>query len=308
MFREKKILSTAEIDFLTNKVLTEELPHLIKSMDKPIYSINDVKIAPRDATYWDKQGILPKIKGPGLRRKYTLGQSIWIKLIQQMRSLGISLNTIKELKDNLLEPKIDINQLDHQLLRQIISKVNAKMDSNLSPEQLLNELTEDGPSIFYSTVFATIIFRKRFHCIVNKDGDYILYEASKYNELLSTDEEFTEFVSQPYFCLSFADAYQSLIKEWSPEPFLKETSLLTKTEMQILEMIRKKNVNSITIRYKDGEPDLIEIDEKYNISIEQRFLDVIAKNGYQKITVKTQKGKIVDFENKILKKLNEGTK
>jgi hypothetical protein len=99
-----------------------------------------------------------------------------------------------------------------------------------------------------------------------------------------------------------------LIKEWSPEPFLSKTSLLTKTELEILDYIRQDNVNSITIRYKDGEPYLIEIDEKYDISMEQRFLDVIVKDGYQKITVKTQAGVIVDFENKILQKLNKGTK
>ena len=307
-FREKNILSAEEIDFLTDAMLSEELPELAEAMDQARYSINDLKIAPRDATYWDKQEILPKIKGPGLRRKYTLAQSIWVKLIQQMRSLGISLNTIKELKDNLLEPKIDVNELDPRFVMQILSKLSAKMQSEVSPEQLLQELTEDAPSIFNSTVFATIIFRKRVHCIVNKDGEYLLYEASKHNELLSTEEEFAEFVSQPYFCLSFAEAYRSLINEWSPEPFLSKTSLLTKTELEILEYIRKENINSITIRYKDGKPDLLEIDEKSNISIEQRFLDVIAKNGYQKITVKTQKGIIVDFENKILKKLNEGTK
>jgi len=308
MFNEKNILSTEEMDFLADALLSEEFPQLVESMDQARYSINDLKIAPRDATYWDKQEILPKIKGPGLRRKYTLGQSIWIKLIQQMRSLGISLNTIKELKDNLLEPKIDLNQLDPQLLKQILNKLNAKMDSDMSPEELISEFNEDGPSIFNTTVFATIVYRKRFHCIVNKDGEYLVYEASKHNEWLTTEEEFAEFVSQPYFCLSFAEAYRSLINEWSPEPFLSKTSLLTKSELEILEYIRQDNVNSITIRYKDGEPYLLEIDEKYNISMEQRFLDVIVKDGYQKITVKTQAGVIVDFENKILQKLNKGTK
>lgn len=301
-------MSTEEMDLLTDALLSEEFPQLVESMDQARFSINDLKIAPRDATYWDKQEILPKIKGPGLRRKYTLGQSIWIKLIQQMRSLGISLNTIKELKDNLLEPKIDLNELDPQLLKQILSKLSSKLDSEMSPEELISEFNEDGPSIFNSTVFATIVYRKRFHCIVNKDGEYIIYEASKHNEWLTTEEEFAEFVSKPYFCLSFAEAYRSLINEWSPEPFLSKTSLLTKSELEILEYIRQDNVNSITIRYKDGEPYLLEIDEKYNISMEQRFLDVIVKDGYQKITVKTQAGIIVDFENKILKKLNEGTK
>ena len=73
-------------------------------------------------------------------------------------------------------------------------------------------------------------------------------------------------------------------------------------------MIRRKDVNSISIRYKDGEPDLLEVEERNEISMEQRFLDVITKNGYQKISVSTQNGKIVHFENKIQMKLNKRTK
>ena len=305
---EKKILSTDEFNFLSEAVLTEEFPQLAESMNQARYSINDLKIAPRDATYWDKQEILPKIKGPGLRRKYTLAQSIWIKLIQQMRSLGISLGTIKELKNNLLEPKVDLNELDPQFLKQILDKLNSKMDLPMSPEELLSHFDKDGPPIFDSAVMATIIYRKRFHCIVNKDGEYIIYEASKHNEYLTTEEEFAAFVSKPYFCLSFAEAYRSLINEWSPESLLSKSSLLTKTELKILEYIRKNDATSITIRFKNGEPDLLEIVEKSNITLEHRFFDVIAKNGYQMISLKTQKGKIVDFENKILMKINEGTK
>jgi sulfur carrier protein ThiS len=85
-------------------------------------------------------------------------------------------------------------------------------------------------------------------------------------------------------------------------------SILSNTEQEILDYLRKKDINSITIRYKEGEIDLLEIDEKNEISIEQRFLDVIAKNGFQKISVATRNGKIVHFENKIMKKLSKSTK
>jgi len=83
---------------------------------------------------------------------------------------------------------------------------------------------------------------------------------------------------------------------------------LSKTELSILEAIRKPNVSSINIRFKEGEPYLIEIDNLQEVSIEQRFLDVITKNGFQKISITTQNGKIVHFENKIQMKLNKSTK
>lgn len=308
MNEENFLMSIDEFKLLTESLFTDEFPHLLDELLESKYSINDLNIAPRDATYWDKQGILPIVKGPGMRRKYDLIQSVWIKLIQQMRSLGIGLNTIKTLKENLLEPKIDFSLLDEASFLNLFSEIKTKYDDSLTPEQLLIEFKENGPSLFKSTVLATIIFRKSIHCIVNKDGDYILYDSHRHQEILSKEKEFAEFISEPYFCISIPEAYRSLIAEWSPRPFLKEISLLSETELEILELIRRKDVHSITIKYKDGEPDLLEVEERNKISIEQRFLDVIAKNGYQKISVSTQNGKIVNFENKIQMKLNKRTK
>lgn len=307
MNSENNIMSIEEINILTDSILTDEFPNLLDELLVPKYSINDLNIAPRDATYWDKQGILPQVKGPGMRRKYDIIQSVWIKLIQQMRSLGIGLNSIKILKENLLEPKLDLNKFDQEALLHVINQLKSKYDESLSPENLLLEIKENGPSLFKSTVLATIIFRKSFQCIVNKEGDYILYDLQRYQEIITKDE-FAEFISEPYFSISISEAYRSLINEWSPKPYIKMNSLLSETEIKILEYIRRDDVNSINIRFKDGEPYLLEIDEINTVSIEQRFLDVIARNGFQKITINTRNGKIVSYENKVLKKLSSRTK
>jgi DNA-binding transcriptional MerR regulator len=303
-FSSEKLLSEEEIEFLTSSIFAEEFPFLNHSKDEPKYSINDLKVSPRDATYWDKQGILPVKKGVGMRRKYDLHQSIWIKFIQQMRLLGIGLKTIKSLKENLLEPKIDLKELNEEMFLKLFHKLNSKKEMAISPEELVYAIKNQEPSLFQSTVYATIIFRKPFQCLVNKDGDYLIYDLSRYQEFTTKYTEFKEFVSQPYFCLSFSEAYHSLVREWSPEPFIEKTSLLSKTEMEILKMIRNEKIDSFKVRFKDGKPDLIELKEKKNISLENRFLDVIAKNGYQKITLSTRNGKIVNFENKTLKKID----
>ncbi|MFM7666740.1 MAG: MerR family transcriptional regulator [Bacteroidota bacterium] len=308
MNEEIKLMNSEELEFLKESLFTDEFPNLLDELLESKYSINDLKITPRDATYWDKQGILPIIKGLGMRRKYDIVQSIWIKLIQQMRSLGISLNKIKKLKENLLEPKIDLSMINPTTLHNLIDEVKKKYDDSMTLEQLLARLEENKPSLFKSIVLATIIFRKSIHCIVNKDGVYIIYDSHRHQELLSKEKEFAEFVSEPYFCISFSEAYRSLINEWAPKPFLKEISLLSETELKILELIKRRDINSITVRYKEGEPYLLEVDEKNEIFMEQRFLDVIAKNGFQKISVTTRNGKIVHFENKVLQKLSKSTK
>jgi len=307
-FEQKIFMIPEELDFLSGLMFTDEFPTLIENIENPKYSISDLNISPRDASYWDKQGVLPFLKGPGMRRKYDLIQSVWVKLIQQMRSLGIGLATVKKLKDNLLEPKIDLANFDQEKLKKFINEIKEKHNSSISTEQLISELKVNGPSIFKSMIIATIIFKKSFHCIVNNEGEYLIYDSLKYQELFLNDADFTEFMTKPYFCLSIAQAYRSLVKGWSSEVILSNSYLLSNAEKEILESIRRNDVNSITIRYKDGKPDIIEVNEQYNISAEHRFLDVIIKNGFQKISVSTRNGKIVNYENKVQKKLNKSTK
>lgn len=297
-----------EIDLLTSPEFIEEFPNLINSIQEPRFSINDLNIAPRDATYWDKQGALPKIKGVGLRRKYDLLQSVWIKLIQQMRSLGISHETIKNLKEKILEPKLNLNQIDPEIVNKLLNEIQEKYGSIVTEQELIASFKETLPSAFESAVISTIVFRKSHNCLVNKDGDYLLFSTSDHLTLLENNKDFFDFISKPYFSVSFADAYQSLIKEWSPKSFFTDSSLLSETELEILESIRRNDINSLKIRYKDGEPDLLEIEEQKQISMEQRFLDVIAKNSFQKITVSTRNGKIVNYVNKIQHKLKKSTK
>lgn len=296
------------IEIISSEIFTEEFANLVESMNKPRFTIKQLNIKPRDATYWDKQNILPSLIKPGLQRKYTLTQSIWIKLIEQMRSLGINLEVIKKLKENILQPKIDLPEISPEFLKYFIEKINSKGEIIISEDEILSELKKDQSTFLDKTVFAIIILRAQIHCIANKNGEFYLYDPAEFHKIISNDSVFKDFISKPYFCLSISDAYQSLVKEWSPKPFIEEISILSRTELEILKMIRRKDVNSISIRYKNGDPILVELEEQNKISMEQRFLDIIAKNGYQKISVSTQNGQIVHYQNKIQIKLNKGTK
>jgi len=306
--KNKFQLSEDELNFLTNQEYLEEFPNLLNTLNEPKFTIGHLNVTPRDATYWDKQGVLPDIKGIGMRRKYDLVQSVWIKLIQQMRTLGISLKSIKKLKQSLLKGEIDIDEWKKEDVERVVKEMNVRLGVNFEAEQLLKSISNGPPSFFTSIILYTIIYRKPVYCLVNKEGNCYIYSPRGQHVLAEMHDGFHEFMSQPYYCLSITEAYCRLVQEWAPKPFISELSILSNTELEILEYIRKKDVLSIKIRYKKGEPDLIEIESQNEISMEQRFLDVIARKGYQKISAYAQNGKIVHFENKIQKKLNSRTK
>lgn len=301
-------LSEEELKFMMEQQFLDEYPHLNDTLHKPQFTIGHLNVSPRDANYWDKQGVLPDVKGDGLRRKYDLVQSMWIKLIQQMRSLGINLKTIKKLKDDILKSEVDIDEWKKEDVKRVIEEMNLRLGSSFEAEEILKKIGEEKPLFFETVILVAIIYRKPLYCLVNKDGRYFVYSPRGHHALFEAHSVFHDFMSQPYFSLSLTEAYKELVCDWAPKKFMANISILSNTEQEILEYLRNKDINSITIRYKEGEPYLLEVDEKNQVSMEQRFLDVIAKNGFQKISVSTRNGKIVHFENKILKKLSKSTK
>ena len=312
---ENNILSTKELEFLTQKEYLDEYPNIQTSLNEPRFSISDLGVTPRDATYWDQQGILPEIKGPGTRRKYDLLQSVWIKLIQQMRSLEIGLSTIKKVKDGLLNPQLTFEEaLAMEGVKKAVDEYFKKKNIKKSFEELLDDpafrahLKTEKINPYEIFVLTAVIYRKHINLIVNKDGAILPYECDKYKELIDNYPDFRTFILNPHFTISISEAYASLVKEWVPKEFFSSISLLSNTEMEILEAIRSTDVDSVKIIYKTGEPYQLEITKTKKVDAASRIAELIAINGFHEIHLHTRNGKIVHYKNTQIKRIGKSTR
>jgi hypothetical protein len=78
-----------------------------------------------------------------------------------------------------------------------------------------------------------------------------------------------------------------------------ELSLLSEDEAKVLAALRGENLKSVTVRFdKKGHLDFLELVTDQKVDKGTRLLELILTNGYQDITVKTQKGQIIFCENK----------
>ena len=110
--KQINFIDQKELDFLQKIKFNDSYPGLEVSLKQPRFTITDLGVTHRDATYWDKKNILPLVQSKSnTRRKYTLKQAVWIKLIQQMRSFDISLNQINSIKDSILGQETNVYEL-----------------------------------------------------------------------------------------------------------------------------------------------------------------------------------------------------
>ena len=311
MSEQINILDQEELDYLNSSEYKFDYPGLSEAMDVPRFTISDLGVMARDATYWSKKEILPKIRGENTtRRKYTLKQALWIKLIQQLRSFDISLSQIKKIKDHLLSSDVNIKELIQTEQMNLILERLAEKDGKLEEYKelmkdpsFLKEMESEQLDVFEIMVLYTIIFRRDVSYIVTVDGYCLPYVFDKHETMKKNLPEFELLMKSPHIVLSLSQAYSQLIQEWSEKKWFNEVSIVSKDEKKILGLMRDKTTKELRIMKNNYEVDRVILIKDKSINAIEEFANHIVRNGYQTITISTRQGKPVHFKNEVSIKL-----
>lgn len=305
------VLDQEELDYINNSEYKFDFPGLLEVMDIPRFTINDLGVTARDATYWDTKEILPELKGKNsTRRKYTLKQAVWIKLIQQLRSFDVSLSQIKKIKSHLLTTEVNIMELMQTEQMNLILERLAEKDGKLEEfkelmkdPSFIKELENEQLDVFGIMVLYTIIFRRDVSYIITVDGYCLPYVFDKHEFLKKNFPEFELLMKSPHIVLSITQAYSQLIQEWSEKKWFNEVSIVSKDEKKILELLRDKSTKELKIMKNANVLDRVILVKDKSIDAIEEFANHIVRNGYQTITISTRQGKPVHFKNEVSIKL-----
>jgi len=311
MLEQINILDQEELDYLNSSEYKFDYPGLREAMEVPRFTINDLGVTARDATYWSKKEILPEIKGRNTtRRKYTLKQALWIKLIQQLRSFDISLSQIKKIKDHLLTSDVNIKELmqteQMNLILERLAKKEGKFEEYkelMKDPSFLKEIESEQLDVFEMMVLYTIVFRRDVSYIVTVDGYGLPYVFDKHEIMKKNFPEFELLMKSPHIVLSLSQAYSQLIQDWSEKKWFNEVSIVSKDEKKILGLMRDKTTKELRIMKNNDEVDRVILIKDKSINAIEEFANHIVRNGYQTITISTRQGKPVHFKNEVSIKL-----
>jgi len=289
-------------------------PGILKSITEKYLKSSDLKVSSRILNYWKKQDILlekyDEKKHDHLR--FSFLDYVWFSIIREMRDYGLSLELIKNIKNELIT-SIPISYfLEIGLLEYLVQTLpenekesfleiihDPKFQKEIKNE-LQNKLDADEIKFNLLNIFVTSAIISRMHVaiIINKKGEVYSYSLDHFDEFMNDRDCKNSFLSS-HISISIS----SIIKEYLIDPKFDLSSdklfLLSSREAQIIELLRKEKLSSLTV-YLDDEKNikLIETTKKYNkIDAESRLLDFIIKDGYQTIELKTQAGKIVYCSN-----------
>ena len=105
-------------------------------------------------------------------------------------------------------------------------------------------------------------------------------------------------MSSSHVAISVTEALAEILGNAPMEKVAGNYGFLTPNEHQVFTELKSNDLLAVTIRFDDnGEMNLLELTENKTVDSRARLMELILKNGYQDITIKTQDGNISVYRN-----------
>ncbi len=276
------------------------------------YNRKHVDIPARILNHWDRMELLLNRNPPGAVYTFNLTESFWLKLIQKLRAYNLPLELIKQLKDELLaNPTVEelglfndtameyFMSIDNSLTRKEIEKL-------FKSAEFLDFMHKMKPTLLENIIIDLIITRSDIKILINENGEVFFFNAEKYYPDQEYRKKLNEFLSKTHLSISLFDIIKELIKYLGEDECSEFQNILSKDEAMVLKLLKQEDISKIEITFNDKskKAETIKVTKNSNVSNFNRVQDLILRNGYQDISIKTQKGKVVQCTNTTKYKLD----
>jgi DNA-binding transcriptional MerR regulator len=278
----------------------------------PRYSRKSLDIPARILNHWDKMELLLKSNPLGATYTFNLAEAFWIKLIQKLRAYNLPLELIKQLKvelcmlskhDELMKGQEELINYFASLNSQVSKTELEKIFKSADFIEFINSMKS---TVLENLLLDLIITRADHRIFINENGEVFFYnkEVGKANE--ADFHELNRFMSNSYMSISLFEIIKELIADLGEDECSEFQNILSKDEAMVLKLLKQEDISKIEINFNDKSkrPETIKVTKNSSVSNFNKVQDLILRNGYQDISIKTQKGKVVQCTNTTKYKLD----
>lgn len=278
----------------------------------PRYNRKDIDIPARILHHWDKMGLLINRNPTGATYTFNLAESFWLKLIQKLRAYNLPLELIKQLKDELCTlPKAEeLANIDDKAVEIMISQDNTltrrDIENIFKSADFLEFVSKIKPTLLENILLDLILTRSDLRILLNENGEVFLFNYERSNPNEEYKQKLSDFLGKTYLSISLFDIIKDLISFLGEDECSENQNILSKDEAMVLKLLKQDDISKIEITFNDKtkKAETIKVTKNNSVNNFSRVQDLILRNGYQDISIKTQKGKVVQCTNTTKYKLD----
>ncbi len=283
------------------------------------FALKDVGISTRVMNHWDAKGLIPESsRNKGGPYTFNFIELIWLHIVKELREYGYPLERIKEVSF-FLNTIIDYTEYFRTQSKEEKEEIKKRAESiPMNDEAEKIKLVEaikkalDDPNeaveFFQTNILSLLInefllYRSDIKILIDQKGNVLpftneLIKRKDYNNVFND----VEFDNESYISISLLKFFKKFTMNKKYFSFLQDNNVLNENEAHILSLIREGKAKTITIKFKDHKPYMLETTKEKKIQAETRMTEILLNRGYQDISIRTENGNI-SYSNITTKKI-----
>jgi DNA-binding transcriptional MerR regulator len=274
-------------------------------LQEKLFVAADTGLPARHVQHWENEGLVDNTREEGQRwRRYTFVEFVWIKLVEQMRSMGIGIEVLLKVKKMLMEP-VPVGNVWQAVLddKEYLEETMARLSE---PEReaakvMFEEIKRSDQKMNYRfntlQLLIGIVVEKRcpVSVAVFLNGDVIAIEHHRDFKLPEAEEN--RLIHETHGHFSISELVKDFLAGELAPSRLESMSILPENETELLRVIHSGEYKSITINFRNKKMDSLELVKSQDTT--RRVVDVLAESDYQNISIVTHNGQVSKIENTV---------
>ena len=268
----------------------------IEFVKKQTFKRSELNLDARVAKHWADKGLFTKEYDDGAWFIFDFVDAFWLKTIMKLREFNISLEVIKNIKDEFFSTPKSI--MDEEIKPYLIQKIKeSELFSQMNMQHRSDE--EIWKSVFKTDITALevmlnkiLLDRSSYFLIIDQKGKSLLTEEIIDEKEVEKDLEFKlkfkEINSKSHLRISLMEILIDLVKTLGDETCISKIPILTYDEGEILKRAKNKNIKSIELEIERfSKAEIIKITKENTDYYLNQLNELIISRKYEYITIHT---------------------
>ncbi len=263
----------------------------------------DTGVPYRSINHWENSGLIDNDRGEARSwRRFSFVEFIWIRMIDEMRKVGLPMDTIKAVKASLFQPAsivdLDIHlrsiyqargaaNVYHEAGREAMEKdMRGRFDGGFEEQQL------DGNWLQH-LILSSIVKRCPVILVVFTDGTpFAIHEEPGY---FIFPEHLDRLSFETHVRIPITGIIKEFLRGGLAIERMGDLQILEPNEQTALRIIHSGQYDSVTVNFKDKKLKSMELRQSQEVT--RKIVDVLAAGKYQDISIVQHEGQITKIEN-----------
>ncbi len=282
----------------------KRMGELALSLTKEIFSPKDVGVTYTNINYWDRKGILnSQRENESQWRNFSFLDYVWIRVIAEMRDIGIPIEIIKEVKEELFSPfdlKPHLTKIKENI-PEISKKINGSEEEKdelfnvILYEETIMKKVESIITNFFVAILLSIVEKNPISLVLFKSGRIAVWHEGLEEQYELEIRQLK--LSESYISISISSIIKDFLVDKNYVYLLQNLKLLEPNEIRLMELIHSGNYDTISINFLDKKMKRLKLTKSQNPK--KKMVDILQEGSYQDIEMKSHEGMITKITNTV---------